>query len=350
MTDTLVDLLIAVVHKIGAKAERRVERELIADLRAVAGKTNLLFRLAEAALEHPDGIVSEVLYPVIGEQTLRDLVREYKTTGPAYRDHVHTYLRASYGGHYRQMLPKLLAGLVFHSSNTTHRPVLDALDLLARYVGRSERLFPENETVPLEGVVPPGWRQFVVHPDAKGAQRVNRIAYEICVLQALRDRLRCKEIWVEGADRWRNPDEDLPADFDTNRAEHYQRLRQPLDPGDFIDSLRTRLSAGLDALDAALAADPDGPVRISNRRGGWITVTPLDAQPEPVNLGQLHRALEERWPATSLLDMLKETDLRLGITDCFETSATREVLDPTALQRRLLLCLFAYGTNTGIHR
>lgn len=61
VTDTLVDLLIAVVHKIGAKAERRVERELIADLRRVAGKTNLLFRLAEAALEHPDGIVSEVL-------------------------------------------------------------------------------------------------------------------------------------------------------------------------------------------------------------------------------------------------------------------------------------------------
>jgi hypothetical protein len=88
VTDTLVDLLIAVVHKIGAKAERRVERELIADLRQVTGKTNLLFRLADAAVEHPDGIVSEVLYPVVGEQTLRDLVREYKSTGPAYRNHV----------------------------------------------------------------------------------------------------------------------------------------------------------------------------------------------------------------------------------------------------------------------
>jgi TnpA family transposase len=48
--------------------------------------------------------------------------------------------------------------------------------------------------------------------------------------------------------------------------------------------------------------------------------------------------------------MLKETDLRLGITDCLETSATREMLDPILLQRRLLLCLYAYGTNTGIHR
>jgi hypothetical protein len=284
VTDALVDLLIAVVHKIGVKAERRVERELIADLRAVSGKTTLLFRLAEAALEHPDGIVSEVLYPVIGEQALRDVVREYKTTGPTYRDHVHTYLRASYGGHYRQMLPKILAGLVFRSSNTTHRPVLDALELLARYVGRPERLFPEFEAVPHDGVVPPGWRQCVVHTDGRGVERVNRIAYEICVLQALRDRLRCKEIWVEGADRWRNPDEDLPADFDTNRVEHYQRLRQPLDPSEFIDALRSQLTAGLDALDATLASDAIGPVRVSRHRGGWITVSPFEAQPEPVNL------------------------------------------------------------------
>jgi len=66
-----VDELIAVVHKIGAHAERRVERELIADLRQVAGKTGLLFRLAEAALDHPDGIVAEVLYPVSASRPSR---------------------------------------------------------------------------------------------------------------------------------------------------------------------------------------------------------------------------------------------------------------------------------------
>jgi TnpA family transposase len=94
----------------------------------------------------------------------------------------------------------------------------------------------------------------------------------------------------------------------------------------------------------------EGPVRVSDRRGGWITVSPLDAQPEPANLGRLNAELADRWPATSLLDMLKEVDLRLGITDHFETTATREVLDPAVLQRRLLLCLYAYGTNAGIRR
>jgi hypothetical protein len=62
ITDHLVDLLIDIVHRIGAKAERRVERELIEDLKRVTGKTGLLYRLAEAALAHPEGTVKEVLF------------------------------------------------------------------------------------------------------------------------------------------------------------------------------------------------------------------------------------------------------------------------------------------------
>lgn len=38
-----------------------------------------------------------------------------------------------------------------------------------------------------------------------------------------------------GADRWRNPDEDLPRDFEHRRSEHYAALCKPLDPTVFID-------------------------------------------------------------------------------------------------------------------
>jgi hypothetical protein len=44
------------------------------------------------------------------------------------------------------------------------------------------------------------------------------------VFQTLREKLGCKEIWVTGAGRWRNPDDDLPKDFEANRAENYQAL------------------------------------------------------------------------------------------------------------------------------
>jgi hypothetical protein len=58
IVDGLVDLLIALVHKIDARAEQGAQAELVADLHRVRGKENLLFRLAEVALEHPDDTVA----------------------------------------------------------------------------------------------------------------------------------------------------------------------------------------------------------------------------------------------------------------------------------------------------
>ena len=49
-----------------------------------------------------------------------------------------------------------------------------------------------------------------------------------------------------------------------------------------------------------------------------------------------------------MLDILKEADLRIGFTECFKSAATREVLERTTLQKRLLLCLYGLGTNTGL--
>nr|MBJ6877986.1 hypothetical protein [Vibrio cholerae] len=70
-----------------------------------------------------------------------------------------------------------------------------------------------------------------------GIERVNRINYEIAVIQSLRTRLRCKEIWIEGADRYRNPDEDLPQDFEEHKEEYFQALKVPLDVEPFIKDI-----------------------------------------------------------------------------------------------------------------
>jgi hypothetical protein len=253
ITDGLLDLLIAMVHKIGATAERRVEREFLADLKRVTGKPTILYHVAEAAVEHPDGLVREVIYPAAGgEQTLRDLVREYKATGPAYRLRVQTHQRASYRSHYRRVLPQLLDVLTFRSNNAAHAPVIQALDLLRRYSPDKARRFPLHEDVPLDGVVPAGALDTVICTDANGRPRIDRINYELCVLQTLRDKVRCKEVWVEGADRYRNPDEDLPADFAAQRTAYYESLHLPLDSATFVRGVQDELAAALTALDRAM--------------------------------------------------------------------------------------------------
>jgi len=53
ITDTLVDLLIATVHRISARAEKKVTTELVDAFKRVGGKENILFQVAEASLAAP---------------------------------------------------------------------------------------------------------------------------------------------------------------------------------------------------------------------------------------------------------------------------------------------------------
>ena len=350
LTDDLVDLLIETIHRIGARAERRVDRELLDELKRVSGKQNLLFDLAGAALEQPDGIVRDVVFPVVGEQTLRDLVKEAKATGPSYRITLRTVIRNSYKGHYRRMVPEILQRLEFRSNNERHRPIIQALDLLKRYADSKLQTFPAEEVVPTDDIVRGLWREAVFEKDAKGRQRVNRITYEICVLEALRDKLRCKEVWVVGANRYRNPDDDLPADFEAQRIPYYQALKLPLEADRFIADLQAEMRDALRILDAGMPRNPG--VKISRKRNkeAWITVTPFDPQPDPPNLTAIKAETLATWPMTSLLDMLKEADLRLNFTDVLKSATAYETLDRNVLRPRLLLCLNGLGTNAGFQR
>jgi TnpA family transposase len=79
-------------------------------------------------------------------------------------------------------------------------------------------------------------------------------------------------------------------------------------------------------------------------------VTPLAPPPEPQNLTRVKGEVAQRWPATSLLDILKEAALRIGFTSRFTSVTAHEALDRATLQKRLLLCLYGLGTNTGLTR
>src|SRR5882724_3015246 len=281
ITDDLTELLIATVHRIDARAHKKVTDELINAFKRVDGKENLLFQIAEAALAEPDGTVSRVVYPAVrgGEQTLRELVHEYKTKGPVYRRTVQTALKASYAGHYRKGMIGLLEVLEFRSTRRGH-PLLAALEVIRRH-GRSGNLtyYPPGETVPRHKGIDEDWAALVYRTDRHGKQRVVRMAYEVATFRALREMLRCKEIWVVGAGRYRNPDDDLLKDFEARRVDYYRELRKPLDPAVFSGMLRAEMTAALQDLNDALPGLDW--VDVSERRQGAIRLTPLDAAPEP---------------------------------------------------------------------
>jgi len=350
IVDTLIELLMDVIHHIGTKAERRVEKEFVNDIKKVSGKTNILFRLAEAVVDKPDGMVRDVVFSVVSEQTLRDLVKEYKSTGSAYQQKVQTMMRSSYSRHYRRMVPVILKHLEFCSNNEVHRPVILALEVLKKYVDlpSTQAYFPRSETVPLE-VVPKDWRPAVVKSEKdQEKEQINRINYELCVLQALREKVRCKELWAKNTNRFRNPDEDLPKDFETKRQIYYDALHQPQDVEIFIGKLQQEMKTALTTLNRTIPNNTG--VQLLPKGGGWISLSPLEPQPEPTHLRLLKGELGQRWPMIELLDMLKETDLRVHFTDHFKSSTIRENLDRATIQKRLLLCLYGLGTNMGLKR
>lgn len=348
VTDNLVELLIQIVHRIGARAEKRVDKELLQDFKRVHGKNNLLYQMAEASLNQPNGTVKDVIFPIAGEVTLKNLVKEYKSTGNAYRERLYTVMRSSYGAYYRRILPLILAQLEFCSNNEVHRPVIQALELLKKYADSKQRYYSPGEDIPTDGVLRSGWQELILENNADGETKVNRINYELSVLQALREKLRCKEIWVVGANRYRNPEEDLPGDFESQRLEYFQALKQPSDVELFISNLQQQMDESLTLL--AKEIPKNKLVKIKTKGSSRISVSPLNPQSEPCNLTYLKTEITRRWKMTSLLDILKETDLRVDISSHFKTVSSREVLDADILQKRLLLCLYGLGTNTGLKR
>ncbi|MFE7815680.1 hypothetical protein ACFU5P_27825 [Streptomyces sp. NPDC057433] len=255
-----MELLNSTVHRINARAEKKATEAFVAEFTKVRGKSGLLGKTV-ASLGALEGSVREVIYPAAGgEKTLKDLVAETKATNAAFARSKREVFKSSYSNHCRSGLMKLLGVLDFRSSNDQHRPVMDALKLIERHKAPPPPTCRSARPSRWREVVRKDRMEFAIFTPDKGPKRVMRTVYEACVFQALRDRLRCKEIWVVGADKWRNPDEDLPYDFEVRRAEYYEKLNKPRDAKVFIAQLRSEMRAELGALDTKLPKLP------------WVTI------------------------------------------------------------------------------
>ena len=242
VTDDVTRMAIDLIHRMDTRSEKQIHREFLADLKRVDGKMQILSRVAEAVVEKPDGIVREVIFPQVKEETFHDLIAEFRASGPELRLLRQTIMQRKFARHYRRMLPALLESLRFRSDNR-FQPVIEALaaSVILRHT-RSDF----SERVPIEGVVTSRWKEKVFE-QVNGETKINRRYYELCVLEKLDRALKCKEVWVEGSYDFRNPSEDLPGDWsdEQRRMLHYQDLGKPLDSQAFARLLRERMGDAL---------------------------------------------------------------------------------------------------------
>lgn len=342
MTDAMVELLVETVRKITTRSKRKVVGDIAKDVERVYGKERLLVDIATASIDDPDGRICDVIFPVVGKEKLAAIIKESSAKGALDR-RIYAVMRNSWANHYRRMLPSLLSVLEFRSNNAVWRPVLSALNWIRARLEDGCRFVPQKD-VPIDGVIPAKWRSSVI--DGNG--RVNRISYELCVLTQLRECIRSKEIWVVGADRYRNPDDDLPKDFAARRSSYYSKLNLTQDAREFVAMVRKELEHELLLLNETMPRNEK--VRILWRGENRISITPFKPAPEPKGLAAIKSEIGQRWPMTGLLDVLKEAALDTGFLDAFETSASRVALPKAVLEQRLLLCLYGLGTNAGLKR
>ena len=288
-------------------------------------------------LNKPDGIIKEVIYPIVSKDIFRNLIKEFKNSGTEYKQKVYTVMRGSYGNHYRRMVPAILNVIDFKLNNYVHKPVILALEWIKKFMDSGSKYYLLSDDVPIDGVIRLGFKESIIERDDKGNDKINKMNYEICALQALREKLRCKEIGVVDANRYRNSEEDLPSDFEEKREENYKDLKKPLDIKLFINNLKTEMNKALDKLDKNIPNNPKVKITTKgNSNKNWICLSPSEPKTEPVNLYKLKEEIYKRWPKTSLLDMLKEADLRTDFTDEFKTLASCSSSEVSAMIEGLL--------------
>jgi len=170
---------------------------------------------------------------------------------------------------------------------------MQALEVMKAHLERKGTTYPKGVQVLLTGIIPADWMPHVMER-AGETTKVIRTAYEICALKALREKLRCREIWVAGSRRYRNPEEDLPQDFEERKAFYYAELGIPMDGKAYIRAIREELTQALESFNSTLPSNPK--VKVVAQKGAHrFCVSPLEALPDPENLIFLKREISQRW-------------------------------------------------------
>ncbi len=348
LLDSLTDTMIKLVKKMRSGAEKRVDCYILQEVKRVDGKFDILEKLAVLNAKNPKAIIEEKIYPVVSKDKLEAVIEDLQHRGSKwYQDQVREKMHTTYAYGNRASLLSILRTLQMSEDHFDYKPILNAMRFINEYWNESDLAYYIN-IPPLSGVVPQNWYNITVTVE-KGQLRINKYNYELAVLEQLKELLGFKAIWVDKSYRYRNPNKDLPKDFTEKRESYYKLLDLPLEGKEFVTECKTLLKLGLDALNANIPNNPLVQInksKVSNN----IKLTPSDPQDEPDNIVKLQQEINNKYSSIHLIDNLKECDLRINFTKTLETIGKGSNLNSSDLQKRLLLCIFGIGSNTGLKR
>lgn len=235
----------------------------------------------------------------------------------------------------RQFSPALLAEVPF-TSNVENDDVLQAISLLNELNRSGTRKLPSHSPV---SFIPRKWLSFV-----KDRGIVQRRAYELCLLSALRNRLRSGDIFLPISRRYANPETYLipKQQWPALQGEVCQQLG--LTPNGSVD-LRHRadeLKILLREVDKELASSDS--IRVEE---GELVLSPLYAEEGTESAKALADIISMRLPRVELTELFVEVDDWIKFSECFHHAARREARSKNHT-KHLYACLIGQGMNMGI--
>jgi TnpA family transposase len=347
ITDDLVNLFLHIIRRVERKSREALQSEV--DLNKVYGTRRILHQLARACRDRPDAPISTVMLEEMGEETLQALYAELDHGQATLENARAKKVQQKFRG-YQKMVSSMLEVLDFRTGNDKRKPLLEGLALIAKHSDSQKTYISEK----LPEDLPTGaWEGALVEEGPKGP-RIRRRALEVCVLSQLEEALKCKEVWVQGAYQFRDPDKDLPQDWDEKRPHYYKRLNLPLSSKTFVETLKSELEQSLrkaNEYQSGRDKDAGGPeVRRTPGGKAYLYVPTPSKRPERSILGEIKDRVDLHFGVLDLLDVLAEVDRRVDLTAHFHTSGQRRILGIEEVRKRLLLVLFGLGTNLGLQR
>ena len=94
--DSLADLFMKLTHQLQTKSESFIDKKILSEVKCVDGKFDILYKLSVSALENPTGMIQEKIYPEVGQETLKNLVKEFYFKGKWYQTQVHMKMHSLY--------------------------------------------------------------------------------------------------------------------------------------------------------------------------------------------------------------------------------------------------------------
>jgi hypothetical protein len=304
INDSLVEILLDTTQKIFISGENKSKAKFskLKEIRRNYDNKRVLKILVDTILDNEEDVINKAIYPKLSKKKLLDVQQQLSTKKLAnkFSDLLYYSTRESFARYYRKVIVPIIEVLEFDSASSSK--IIDVINLIKDNLNNSKRYYYSNQIIEIEQTVQKLHKDKIFDKN----NRIKKIDLELCILNKLRNKLRSKEVWVKGGYKYRNPEEDLPQDFDQNKEKYFSILKQPQDADSFIETLKGELKSLLSKLNSTIPQNKF--VHILKKPKGHIKVAKIKEQDPPKQLELIKEEVFKRWPSTSLLDVLKEVE------------------------------------------